>query len=89
MVLKQMRPPLWVAEGAFKKRTYQSRTWNVRNSVLTNCKNRIARRDAGRRKYEDRQSEKLTAVRERTDAIRQKDQQTMAMFIQMAKEKFG
>ncbi|KAK7695245.1 hypothetical protein QCA50_002435 [Cerrena zonata] len=49
----------------------------------------IARRDAGRRKHEERQAEKMSAVRERTEAIRQKDQQTMAMFMQMAKEKFG
>ncbi|EMD42346.1 hypothetical protein CERSUDRAFT_148113 [Gelatoporia subvermispora B] len=53
---------------------------------------RIARRDAARQRFEKRggaTDEKVAAARERADAIRQKEKTTMDMFMQMAKEKFG
>ncbi|OBZ68517.1 hypothetical protein A0H81_11524 [Grifola frondosa] len=53
----------------------------------------IARRDANRKRYEEKRfggkDERGNAVRERADAIRQKDKATMDMFMQMAKDKFG
>jgi len=56
-------------------------------------KERIARRDAARKRFEEKRSggrdERMAAVRERADAIRQKDKATMDMFMQMAKNKFG
>ncbi|KZT63941.1 hypothetical protein DAEQUDRAFT_753184 [Daedalea quercina L-15889] len=59
----------------------------------SNFKDEIARRDAARRRFEEKRhgarDERMTAARERADAIRQKDKATMDMFMQMAKEKFG
>jgi len=56
-------------------------------------KDEIARRDAARRKFEEKRhgpkDERMAAARERADVIRQKDKATMDMFMQMAKEKFG
>lgn len=54
---------------------------------------RIAQRDAARRRYQEkRQStveDKHDTVRDRQEAIRAKDNATMEMFKQLAKEKFG
>ena len=54
---------------------------------------RIARRDAARKRYEEKRlgarDDRVSAARERADAIRQKDKATMDMFMQMAKDKFG
>ncbi|KZT01172.1 uncharacterized protein LAESUDRAFT_664574 [Laetiporus sulphureus 93-53] len=56
-------------------------------------KERIARREASRKRFEEKRhgagDERLTAARERADAIRQKDKATMDMFMQLAKDKFG
>ncbi|PCH34419.1 hypothetical protein WOLCODRAFT_135705 [Wolfiporia cocos MD-104 SS10] len=56
-------------------------------------KEQIARRDAARRRYEEKRfgarDERMSAAQERADAIRQKDKATMDMFMQMAKDKFG
>ncbi|CAL1694803.1 unnamed protein product [Somion occarium] len=53
----------------------------------------LARREAARRRREEKKfggkDEKVSAARERAEVIRQKDEQTMTMFMQMAKEKFG
>ncbi|KAH9914648.1 uncharacterized protein BXZ73DRAFT_106543 [Epithele typhae] len=49
----------------------------------------IARRDAARKRFEDKREEKMASTRERTDAIRQKDKATMDMFMQMARAKYG
>ena len=57
--------------------------------MLTVCMIRVARRDAARKRFEDKREEKMYAARERVDAIRAKDKATMDMFMQMAKEKFG
>ena len=54
---------------------------------------RIAQRDAARRRFEEKKAsareEKVSEVRERQDAMRQKEKATMDMFKQMAKERFG
>ncbi|KAI0964610.1 hypothetical protein AcW1_001389 [Taiwanofungus camphoratus] len=54
---------------------------------------RIARREAARRRFEEKRfgarEERMAATRERADAIRQKDKATMDMFMQIAKDKFG
>ncbi|KAJ3484572.1 hypothetical protein NLI96_g5557 [Meripilus lineatus] len=52
-------------------------------------KAQLARRDAARRRYEEKKQTVVAGSRERVDAIRQKDKATMDMFMQMAKEKFG
>ena len=49
----------------------------------------MARRDAARKRFEDKREEKMYATRERTDALRAKDKATMDMFMQMAKAKYG
>ncbi|OSD00918.1 hypothetical protein PYCCODRAFT_1478921 [Trametes coccinea BRFM310] len=49
----------------------------------------LARREAAKRRYEEKRNERMGATRERAEALRQKDKQTMDMFMQMAKEKFG
>ncbi|KAI0714715.1 hypothetical protein C8Q76DRAFT_727791 [Earliella scabrosa] len=49
----------------------------------------VARRDAAKRRFEEKREEKTYAVRERVDALRAKEKATMDMFMQMAKEKFG
>ena len=57
------------------------------------CKSRIARRDAARKRFEEKKfggrEERDAAARERADALRQKDKATMDMFMKMAKEKYG
>ena len=50
---------------------------------------RVARRDAAKRRFEEKREEKTYAVRERVDALRAKEKATMDMFMQMAKDKFG
>ena len=57
--------------------------------MLTVCMIRVARRDAARKRFEDKREEKMYAVRERTDAMRAKEKATMDMFVQMAKAKYG
>ncbi|KAI8981334.1 hypothetical protein BD414DRAFT_443644 [Trametes punicea] len=49
----------------------------------------LARREAAKRRYEEKKNERMSATRERAEALRQKDKATMDMFMQMAKEKFG
>ncbi|KAI0756173.1 hypothetical protein C8Q80DRAFT_1090422 [Daedaleopsis nitida] len=49
----------------------------------------VARRDAARRRFEEKRGEKTGAVRERVDVIRAKEKATMDMFMQMAKDRFG
>jgi hypothetical protein len=55
--------------------------------------NRIAQRDAARRRFEEKKQtnrqDKTASVNERLVAMKEKDAQTMAMFAQMAKERFG
>ena len=54
---------------------------------------RIARRDAARKRFEEKREsareERDAAARERTAAIREKDKATMDMFQQLAKQRFG
>lgn len=56
-------------------------------------KDHLARRDAARARHQEKKfggkDERVTAVRERADAARQKEKETMDMFMQMAKQKFG
>ncbi|KAF9820774.1 hypothetical protein IEO21_01217 [Rhodonia placenta] len=56
-------------------------------------KERIARRDMARKRFDEKRhgprDDRTTAIRERADAIREKDKATMDMFMQMAKQKFG
>ncbi|KAI0370006.1 hypothetical protein BV20DRAFT_995594 [Pilatotrama ljubarskyi] len=49
----------------------------------------LARREAAKRRFEEKKSERMSAVNERAEQLRQKDRATMDMFMQMAKEKFG
>ncbi|KAK0473051.1 hypothetical protein IW261DRAFT_1505511 [Armillaria novae-zelandiae] len=50
---------------------------------------RIARRDAGKKRYQQAQEEKAAAMRERATVIKEKESATMSMFQQMAKQRFG
>lgn len=54
---------------------------------------RIAQRDAARRRYEEKRQStaegKQSSIRERQEAMRAKENATMEMFKQMAREKFG
>ncbi|EKM61797.1 uncharacterized protein PHACADRAFT_24938 [Phanerochaete carnosa HHB-10118-sp] len=54
---------------------------------------RIRQRDAARQRKEEQRhgarDEREAATRQRADAIRQKEKETMDMFMQLAKEKFG
>ncbi|CDO74411.1 hypothetical protein BN946_scf184867.g9 [Trametes cinnabarina] len=49
----------------------------------------LARREAAKRRYEEKKNERMGDTRERAEALRQKDKATMDMFMQMAKERFG
>ena len=49
----------------------------------------MARRDAARRRFESAKEEKMSTVRERANAMREKDKATMDMFQQLAKQRFG
>ncbi|KAG6843997.1 hypothetical protein H0H87_010888 [Tephrocybe sp. NHM501043] len=49
----------------------------------------IARRDAAKNKYNAAREEKAAAARERASAFKQKEQATMDMFQQLAKQRFG
>ncbi|KAG7451952.1 uncharacterized protein BT62DRAFT_915737 [Guyanagaster necrorhizus] len=50
---------------------------------------RIARRDAGKKRYQQAQEEKAAAMRERATARKEKESATMSMFQQLAKQRFG
>ncbi|KAF9443278.1 hypothetical protein P691DRAFT_843329 [Macrolepiota fuliginosa MF-IS2] len=50
---------------------------------------RIAKRDAARRRYDQKTDEKTTAIRERANAMKEKEKATMDMFQQLAKQRFG
>ncbi|EKM84269.1 hypothetical protein AGABI1DRAFT_110827 [Agaricus bisporus var. burnettii JB137-S8] len=52
-------------------------------------KDRIAKRDAAKRRFEHKAEEKNVAIRERANAIREKEKATMDMFQQLAKQRFG
>ncbi|TFY80226.1 hypothetical protein EWM64_g3779, partial [Hericium alpestre] len=56
-------------------------------------KEQIARRDAARKRFEEKRGasreDKTSVVRERAEALREKEKATMDMFMQMAKQKFG
>ena len=49
----------------------------------------MARREAAKKRFEDKKEEQKYATRERTDAMRAKEKATMDMFMQMAKAKYG
>ncbi|KAG7100081.1 hypothetical protein E1B28_001864 [Marasmius oreades] len=49
----------------------------------------IARRDAARQRHEQARNEKTGTAKERADAIKAKESATMAMFQEMAKQRFG
>ncbi|KAJ2924361.1 hypothetical protein H1R20_g12741, partial [Candolleomyces eurysporus] len=49
----------------------------------------IARRDAGKQRYEAKRSEEVAAMQERVTARREKEKATMDMFQQLAKQRFG
>ncbi|THU83746.1 hypothetical protein K435DRAFT_688969 [Dendrothele bispora CBS 962.96] len=49
----------------------------------------IARREASKKRYEQKNEEKTTAMRERATAFREKESATMAMFQELAKQRFG
>jgi len=52
-------------------------------------RDRIAKRDAGRKRHEARTEEKTMAIRERANAMKEKEKATMDMFQQLAKQRFG
>ncbi|KAG9308969.1 hypothetical protein JVU11DRAFT_11271 [Chiua virens] len=56
-------------------------------------KDQIARRDAARKRFEEKRfaarEDKGATVRERADAMREKEKATMDMFQQLAKQRFG
>ncbi|KIY43408.1 hypothetical protein FISHEDRAFT_53506 [Fistulina hepatica ATCC 64428] len=52
-------------------------------------KERIARRDASRRKYEQAREGKTMETRERANQMREKERSTMDMFMKLAQERFG
>ncbi|KAK7051621.1 hypothetical protein VNI00_004600 [Paramarasmius palmivorus] len=49
----------------------------------------IARRDAAKKRFESAREEKANAIRERAKAFNEKESATMAMFQQLAKQRFG
>ncbi|KAG6860680.1 hypothetical protein C0995_008672 [Termitomyces sp. Mi166 len=49
----------------------------------------IARRDAAKNRYNSAREEKAAAARERAEMFKQKEQATMDMFQQLAKQRFG
>ncbi|KAF8633532.1 hypothetical protein AX15_001337 [Amanita polypyramis BW_CC] len=49
----------------------------------------IAKRDAAKRRYETKTQEKGMQMRERANALREKEKATMDMFQQLAKQRFG
>ncbi|KAF9022942.1 hypothetical protein BDZ89DRAFT_1018482 [Hymenopellis radicata] len=54
-----------------------------------NFKAQIARRDAGKQRYNAAQEERAAAIRERAAAHKEKESATMSMFQQLAKQRFG
>ncbi|KAK2462871.1 hypothetical protein APHAL10511_005069 [Amanita phalloides] len=52
-------------------------------------KDAITRRDTARRRYESKTQEKDMQMRERANAMREKERATMDMFQQLAKQRFG
>ncbi|KAG5644114.1 hypothetical protein DXG03_009133 [Asterophora parasitica] len=52
-------------------------------------RDQIAKRDAAKSRFNAAREEKAAAARERATAIKQKEQATMDMFQQMAKQRFG
>ncbi|KAF5352333.1 hypothetical protein D9756_006153 [Leucocoprinus leucothites] len=52
-------------------------------------KERIAKRDAAKRRHEHKDQERTMVIRERATAIREKEKATMDMFQQLAKQRFG
>ena len=65
----------------------------VNYAILIRQLNSIARRDAARRRYEEKRNEqrqeKDYVAKERAIAMKEKDKATMDMFQQLAKERFG
>jgi hypothetical protein len=57
------------------------------------CHPRIAQRDAGRLKWQEKRAaergERVVETQERQKALRERDRATMDAFMKMAKEKFG
>jgi hypothetical protein len=57
------------------------------------CQPRIARRGAGRLKWQEKKAaergERVVETQERQKALREKDRATIDTFMKMAKEKFG
>ncbi|TBU37490.1 hypothetical protein BD309DRAFT_932305 [Dichomitus squalens] len=49
----------------------------------------IARREAAKRRFEEKRQEKMSGTSERANELRAKDKATMDMFIQMAKARYG
>ncbi|KAG6884310.1 hypothetical protein C0993_012234 [Termitomyces sp. T159_Od127] len=52
-------------------------------------KDMVARRDAAKNRYNSAREEKVAAARERAEMFKQKEQATMDMFQQLAKQRFG
>ncbi|KAF8893728.1 hypothetical protein CPB84DRAFT_1826014 [Gymnopilus junonius] len=52
-------------------------------------KAQLARRDAAKKRYEQKNEEKHNVMRERATAIKEKEKATMDMFQQLAKQRFG
>ena len=68
---------------------HHPRPWLTDTIVCTFSLHRIARRDAARARFEQKQEDKISASCERVAAIREKDKATMDMFMQIAKQKYG
>ncbi|PPQ76691.1 hypothetical protein CVT26_004475 [Gymnopilus dilepis] len=52
-------------------------------------RDQLARRDAAKRRYEQKNEERQTAIKERAHALKEKEKATMDMFQQLAKQRFG
>lgn len=50
---------------------------------------RLAKRDAGKQKYNHMQEERAAATRELAAVYKEKESATMSMFQQLAKQRFG
>ena len=49
--------------------------WQLTSFFLSFC--RVARRDMAKRRYEQRQEERVSAIRERTSAMREKEKASL------------
>jgi len=68
---------------------YRINNTNPQTGCAAPPRDRIARRDAARARFEQKREAGRDDRMERAAAIREKDKATMDMFMQMAKQKYG